>query len=168
MPWIRMGEWRHSFIIFDLGATWTWVVRFKHQLLYPRRKSPQGPLERRLWGPQSRSGSCGIDTNRLPLPWIESRPPASRYIDWDIQDRNNNNNNNNKTEIKVWWYGQWQILGISERHVFFFLPFFSLPIRMIYREWDGGLRDEDMKERNFPQRLNLCILRFFLSLTSSI
>jgi hypothetical protein len=39
-----------------LGTIWRWVVSFTHRPLYPREKSYQCPLDRRLGGPQSRSG----------------------------------------------------------------------------------------------------------------
>jgi hypothetical protein len=41
--------------------------------LYPRGKDPRYPLERRLDGPQSRSGHRGYKKNLLALPGIESR-----------------------------------------------------------------------------------------------
>jgi hypothetical protein len=37
---------------------------------------PRYPLDRRLGGPQSRSGRCGEEKNLLPLPGIELRPPS--------------------------------------------------------------------------------------------
>jgi hypothetical protein len=37
------------------GTSWRWVVSFTPLPLYPREKSPQYPLHRRLDGPQSRS-----------------------------------------------------------------------------------------------------------------
>jgi hypothetical protein len=36
-------------------------------------EEPQYPLDRRLGGPQSRSGRCGEEKNLLPLPGIETR-----------------------------------------------------------------------------------------------
>jgi hypothetical protein len=38
----------HSFI--DLGTRWKWVVSFTLRPLYPQRKSPWYPLDRRLGG----------------------------------------------------------------------------------------------------------------------
>jgi hypothetical protein len=43
----------------DLGTSWRWVVSFTPLPLYPRGKSPQYPLDRRLGGPQSQSGRLG-------------------------------------------------------------------------------------------------------------
>jgi hypothetical protein len=44
-------------------------------------KSPRYPLDRRLGGPQSRSGRCGVDKNTLPLPgiepWLSSPKPVA-------------------------------------------------------------------------------------------
>jgi hypothetical protein len=39
-----------------LGTRWRWMVNFTPRPLYPRGKSPRYPLDRRLGGPQSRSG----------------------------------------------------------------------------------------------------------------
>jgi hypothetical protein len=46
---------------------------------------PQGPLDRRLGGPQSGSGRFGEEKHLLPLTGIQPRPfqlVASRYTDW--------------------------------------------------------------------------------------
>jgi hypothetical protein len=43
--------------------------------LYPRGKKPRYPLDRRLGGPQSRSGRRGQKKSPLPLLGIESRSP---------------------------------------------------------------------------------------------
>jgi hypothetical protein len=65
-----MGEWRYSSNFLDLSTRWRWVVGFTPRPFNPRGKSPQYPLDRRLGGPQSRSGRCGGAV-------------ASRYADWD-------------------------------------------------------------------------------------
>jgi hypothetical protein len=57
----------------DLGTSWRSVVSFTPLLLYPRGKSPQYPLDRRLGGPQYRSGRRGGEKN-LALPGIDLRP----------------------------------------------------------------------------------------------
>jgi hypothetical protein len=44
--------------------------------LNPRGKSPQYPLYRRLGGPQSPFGRCGIKKNFFPVPGIEPWPPS--------------------------------------------------------------------------------------------
>jgi hypothetical protein len=49
------------------------VVSFTSWLLYPRRKDPQYPFDRRLSGPQNRSGGYGEEKNLLPLPRIKPR-----------------------------------------------------------------------------------------------
>jgi hypothetical protein len=43
----------------DLGTSWRWVVSFTPRSLYLQRKCPRYPLDRRLGGPQSRSGRHG-------------------------------------------------------------------------------------------------------------
>jgi hypothetical protein len=53
---------------FDLGTRWKWVVSFTPQPLYPQGKSPLYPLDRRLSGPQSRSGHVVITT----MIWVFS------------------------------------------------------------------------------------------------
>jgi hypothetical protein len=70
MPWRHMGEWRYSSTFLDLSTIWKWVLRFTPLQLYL-----QYPLNRRLDGPQSRSGRCGKETN-LALPGIEPGPSS--------------------------------------------------------------------------------------------
>jgi hypothetical protein len=48
------------------------VVSFKHRPLYPQRKSPWYPLDRRLGGFQSRSVRGGEE--KIPSPRRESNP----------------------------------------------------------------------------------------------
>jgi hypothetical protein len=55
----------------DLGIRWRWVVSFTPRPLYPQRKSPWYPLDRRLGGPQSRSGRGGEKKNSQSPPGIE-------------------------------------------------------------------------------------------------
>jgi len=45
--------------ILNLGSRWRWVVSFTPRPLYSRRKSSCHSLDRRLGGPQSRSGGEG-------------------------------------------------------------------------------------------------------------
>jgi hypothetical protein len=66
----------------DLGTSWRWVVSFTTRPLYPWY-----PLDRRLGGPQSRSGRCGKNS----WPYQDSnfdpsviQPIASRYTDYAI------------------------------------------------------------------------------------
>jgi hypothetical protein len=58
MPWTRMGEWRYSSIILDLGTRWRWSASCPSRFT-PWGNSPRYPLDRRLGGPQSWSGRCG-------------------------------------------------------------------------------------------------------------
>jgi hypothetical protein len=44
--------------ILDPGTRWRLVVSFTPRRLYPYGKSPWCTLDRRLGGPQSRSGCC--------------------------------------------------------------------------------------------------------------
>jgi hypothetical protein len=48
------------------------VVSFTPQPLCPQGNSPWYPLDRRVVGPQSRSGRCGEEKNSQPLPGLES------------------------------------------------------------------------------------------------
>jgi hypothetical protein len=62
----------------DLGTSWRWVVSLMPRPLYPRRTSPRYPLDRRLGGPQNRSGRCGEENI---LESTKTRTPTSRYTD---------------------------------------------------------------------------------------
>jgi hypothetical protein len=52
------------------------VVSFMPWLLYPQGKSPWYPLDRRLGGPQSRSGCGGEEKN--------PKPPSSNQLKFPI------------------------------------------------------------------------------------
>jgi hypothetical protein len=59
--------------------------------LPPQGKSPWYPLDRRLGGPQSRSGPGGEEKNSQPLPGLEPpiiQPVVQRYtaeqIHWNL------------------------------------------------------------------------------------
>jgi hypothetical protein len=68
--------------ILDLGTRCRWVVSFKLRPFYPQRKRPWYPLDRRLDGPQNRSGRGGEEKNSQPLPGLEHsiiQPIAQRY-----------------------------------------------------------------------------------------
>jgi len=54
------------------------VVSFTPWPLYPHVKSPWYPLDRRLGGPQSRSGRGGEEKNSQPLPGLE--PPIIQPV----------------------------------------------------------------------------------------
>jgi hypothetical protein len=62
----------------DLGIRWRWVVSFTSRLLYPQGKSRRYSLDRRLRGPQSRSGGGGEEKNNQPLPELE--PPIIQPV----------------------------------------------------------------------------------------
>jgi hypothetical protein len=59
MPWRSIEEWWYSSTILDLGGRWGWGFSFRPLPFYPRGKSLRYPLDRRLGGPQSRSGQRG-------------------------------------------------------------------------------------------------------------
>jgi hypothetical protein len=64
--------------ILDLGTRWRWAVSFTSLPLYPQGKSPWYPLDRRLGGPQSRSGRGGEKKNSQSLPGLE--PPIIQPV----------------------------------------------------------------------------------------
>jgi hypothetical protein len=56
------GVWGNAYIdlrFLDLGTIWRLAVSFTPWPHYPRGKSPRYPSDRRLGGPQSRSGRDG-------------------------------------------------------------------------------------------------------------
>jgi hypothetical protein len=59
--------------ILDLDTGWRWVVSFTPRPLYPQGKSLWYPSDRRLGGPQSRSGRGGEEKKSQPPP-RESNP----------------------------------------------------------------------------------------------
>jgi hypothetical protein len=85
-----------------------WVVSFTTRPPYLRGKSPRYPLDRRLGGPQNRSGCGGVDKVSKSLQEIEPRSSntyCSHYTDWAVPSNNNNNNNgyNNNDKIVTSW-----------------------------------------------------------------
>jgi len=61
------------------------VISFTPQPLYPERKSPCYPLDRRLSGLQSRSGRGGEEKNSQPLPGLE--PDCNVHVDRKDDDK---------------------------------------------------------------------------------
>jgi hypothetical protein len=53
------GSWCIDPHFLDLSTSWRWVASFTPLPLYPQEKSSWYPLDRRLRGPQSRSGRRG-------------------------------------------------------------------------------------------------------------
>jgi hypothetical protein len=79
--WGVLGEWRYSSTQY-LGTRWRWVVSFTPMRFYPQWKIPWYPMDRRLGGPQSRSGRGGEEKNPQPLPGLKPpiiQPIAQRY-----------------------------------------------------------------------------------------
>jgi hypothetical protein len=64
--------------ILVLGTRWRWMVSFTPRPLYPRRKSPWYPSDRRIGGAQNRSGRGGEEKNSQPLPGLE--PPIVQPV----------------------------------------------------------------------------------------
>jgi hypothetical protein len=66
-----------------LGTSWRLVVSFTPRPLYLRGKSACYPLDRRLGGPQIRSGRCGVEKildsagTRTPIPRLCSPEPVT-------------------------------------------------------------------------------------------
>jgi hypothetical protein len=72
MPWRRMGEWKYTSTILNLGARWRWVVIFVGLPLYPRE---QLPLPFGWVGPKA-----GLDDSekwKPPCPYRESNTDTS-------------------------------------------------------------------------------------------
>jgi hypothetical protein len=68
--------------ILDLSNRWRRMVSFTPRSLYPQVNRPWYPLDRRLGGPQSRSGCGGENKNSKPLQELEppiNQPIAQRY-----------------------------------------------------------------------------------------
>jgi hypothetical protein len=80
------------------------VVSFTLQPLYPRGKSPQYPLDRRLGGPQTWSGQRG-EEKILPLLGLKlrslGRPTRSQSLYRLRYPGSNNNNNNNNNNLVI-------------------------------------------------------------------
>jgi hypothetical protein len=61
----------------DLGTSWMWVVSFTPRPLYTRGKSPRYPLDRRLAGPQRRSGQLEKEKILHPTGTRNTAPTLS-------------------------------------------------------------------------------------------
>jgi hypothetical protein len=86
MPWRPIGGGCIYPHFLDLSTSCRWVVSFMSGPHYSRGKSSQYPLDRRLGGPQSRSGICGEEKNSWPYQALNSeplvvQPVASCYTD---------------------------------------------------------------------------------------
>jgi hypothetical protein len=92
------------------------VVRFTHLPLYPHRKSPWYPLDKRLGGPQLRSGRGGEEKNSQPLQGLGPptvQPVAQRCTEeyrkiiglrkWNIR----------KQDMRIWTGFMWLRTGSS-------------------------------------------------------
>jgi hypothetical protein len=81
-----MGEWRYGSTIPHLAARWKCVVSFTLRPLCAWGGSPRFPLDRRLGGPESRSGRYGEKKNLSPAGnrITAVQPVAHRYTDCAI------------------------------------------------------------------------------------
>jgi hypothetical protein len=71
--------------ILHLCTRWKWTVSFMPRPLYPQGKSPRYPLDRRLGGPQSRSGHGGEEekSQRAPVGnWTPVIQPVVYSLYW--------------------------------------------------------------------------------------
>jgi hypothetical protein len=75
-----MREWIYGSIILDFGTRWRWVVSFMALPLCFQGNSLQYPLDRRLGGPQSRSGRCWEEENLLLFSEINLRSSSSLTV----------------------------------------------------------------------------------------
>jgi hypothetical protein len=83
-----MGEWRYNSPLLDLGTRWPWVVSFTSLPRYPHGMSHRYPPDRRLGGPQCRSGlpfPCFIFLKLLELYYygsrnVEEKKPAGSLL----------------------------------------------------------------------------------------
>jgi hypothetical protein len=67
------GVKSYLYTLSDFGTRWRLVARFTPRKLYPQGKSPRYTLDRRLGGPQSRSGCGGLVENFEPPAGFEPR-----------------------------------------------------------------------------------------------
>jgi hypothetical protein len=88
MPRRHVREWRYSATILDVGTRWRRMVSIMTRPLYSRGKSPWYSFNRRLGGPQSRSGSCDVEKSLLPLPRIEPWPSSRQAVAMPTEPNN--------------------------------------------------------------------------------
>jgi hypothetical protein len=71
-PWRHMGEWKYSYINFDPGTRWRWVVSFAPLPLYSREKNHW------IWGWVGPRTDLDTMEERkiLTMPGIEPGRPA--------------------------------------------------------------------------------------------
>jgi hypothetical protein len=75
--------------ILDLGTRSMWVVSFTPRPLYSQGRNPWYPLDRRLGGPQSRSGRGGEEKNSQPPPGLETPRIMGRPVrKWSLYQLN--------------------------------------------------------------------------------
>jgi hypothetical protein len=77
-----VGEWRYSSTHSLTSALERWVVSFTIRPFCPQGKSYWYPLDRRLGGPQSRSGRGGEEKNSQPLLYLHPLKTTSCRSSW--------------------------------------------------------------------------------------
>jgi hypothetical protein len=104
-PWRRIGEWRYSSThsltsALDGGE----CSASRPGRLYPRGKRPWYPLDRRLGGPQSRSGRGGEEKNSQLLLGLEPRNHPIRIralYHWAISAPNGSGSEQKKIPVHI-------------------------------------------------------------------
>jgi hypothetical protein len=111
-----MGEWRHISTILYLSPRLRLVVSFAPLRFYPRYT-----LGRRLSGPQSRSGHCGIQKSLFPLPGIEPGLPApSLLVCWLSYP---GSTTSTSSVFVRRWMNNWRWISQSNAMETFLIPF---------------------------------------------
>jgi hypothetical protein len=171
-----VGEWRYCSMHYWLRP---WVVSFTPRLLYPQGKNPWNPLERRLRGPQSRSGRGG-EKNSQSLPGL--KPPiiqsvAQRYTT-DLSQLLSNPTNHDMWSPNCWssfinksinWrrnFGDYTYIYICmyiqvyEINVYvnyklqqYFLKDPQIPVKKISGHWPGVSRQK-LTQASVPIRIS--------------
>jgi hypothetical protein len=72
---VKWGNEGRAARILDLGNRWRWVLSFTTRPLYPQENCSQYPFDRKIGGPQSRSGLCE-GGKMLPLTGFETLPSS--------------------------------------------------------------------------------------------
>jgi hypothetical protein len=75
-----MGEYMYSSTTLNLSTRWRFVVSFTSLPLYPRRKIPRYPLNRRLVGPKA--GLDAVEMRQISCPYREANVggPTPRLV----------------------------------------------------------------------------------------
>jgi hypothetical protein len=88
MLWRRMGEWRYSSTILDLGTRWRLIVSFMTRPFYLQGNTPPPPVpigQENGWDLEPGWTLCGKE-NLAPVEigTLAIQPVVRRYTDWVI------------------------------------------------------------------------------------